>query len=109
MTINELFEKHFADQNDIPAEEVKANRLTNGSYKCLMYSRAFRNFKAGFDAGNARFDAENTEKMQVLGYMTHKGVLNALSRKGAFFAENQTDAKCVPVFINERNAPKTGE
>lgn len=47
MNIHEVFELHYADQNDTTPEVVKSCRLENGSYNNLPIARAFRYFRAG--------------------------------------------------------------
>lgn len=41
MTIHELFEALYADQNDTTPEVVQSCRLSNGSYNNLPIARAF--------------------------------------------------------------------
>lgn len=102
MDIHELFERHYSDHNDTTAENVKSCRLSNGSYNNLPIARAFRMFKAGFESNTAH-------KLQILGYLSNKGVLSASQSRAAFFNANQTDTKHVPVFIEVSDIHKTGE
>jgi hypothetical protein len=50
MIIHELFETHYAQHNDTTVDNVKGCRMSNGSYNNLPIARAFRMFKAGFEA-----------------------------------------------------------
>jgi len=102
MDIHELFEGYYSDHNDTTAENVKSCRLSNGSYNNLPIARAFRMFKAGFEANHG-------EKMQVLGYLSSNGVLSASLSKVAAFREDRTDTYCAAVYIKQCDTLKTGD
>jgi hypothetical protein len=101
MNIHELFEHHYAEHNDTTIENVKNCRMSNGSYNNLPIARAFRMFKAGFEANNAA-------PMRILGYLTPKGVKSAGESRAAFFNATQTESKCVAVFVRECELSKEG-
>lgn len=102
MDIYELFEQTFADMHDCYPEDIKPFRMQNGSYSKANIATDFRYFKAGFDANQG-------DKLRVLGYLSHKGVLSASQARAAFFAKTQTDTKCVPVYVKQSDTHKTGE
>jgi hypothetical protein len=102
MDLRDLFEQHYADQNELDLAEVRATRLGPDSYLLPTIARAFRYFCAGFEANQA-------DKLRILGYLSNKGVLSAETGKGAFFAKSATDAKHVAVYVKQCEAHKTGD
>ncbi len=102
MDLRDSFEAWYCDQHNLTPEDVKDWRMGNGSYGLPGIASAFRCFRAGFEINP-------TEKFQVLGYLSNKGVLSARQSKGVFFNASQTDAKPVAVYIKQSNTHKTGE
>lgn len=102
MSIYEEFEQHFSDMHDCYPEHIKAHRLSNGSYNEAHIATAFRYFRAGFESNTGH-------KLQILGYLSNKGVLSASQSRAAFFNANQTETKCVAVYIKQCEAHKTGD
>lgn len=102
MTIHEIFEQHYADQYDTTPEIVASCRLSNGSYNNLPIARAFRMFRAGFEANKS-------EKMQVLGYLSKKGALSASEGKAAMFYTARSHTVTEAIYIKQSEAHKTGE
>ena len=94
MDIHELFEQHYSDHNDTTAENVKSCRLSNGSYNNLPIARAFRMFKAGFEANQG-------EKVQLLGYLSDIGALRASQGSAAYFKKTPSGSACVPVYTKQ--------
>lgn len=78
MTIQELFERHYADHNDTTPEAVRACRMENGSYNNLPIARAFRMFRAGFEANYG-------DKIQLIGFLSEKGLIAAKEGNTAVF------------------------
>lgn len=83
MTIHELFEQHYADQNDTTEEIVRACRMVNGSYNNLPIARAFRMFRAGFEMNSG-------DKMRLVGYLSDKGVDSASAGQTAAFQKKRS-------------------
>lgn len=102
MTIHDLFEQHYSDHNDTTVENVRSCRLSNGSYNNLPIARAFRMFKAGFEANQG-------DKLQVLGYLSSNGVLSASLSKVATFSSTRTKTYCAAVYVKQSTDHKTGE
>ncbi len=102
MDLRDLFESFYSDQHNLTIEDVKGWRMGNGSYGLPGIASAFRCFRAGFEINP-------TEKFQILGYLSNKGVLSAQQSKGVFFNNTQTDSKSVAVYIKQSNTHKTGE
>ncbi len=102
MDLNVLFEQAYADRNDMDESEIRSHRMSNGSYDVYPLARCFRWFCAGFESNTG-------DKIQILGYLSNKGVLSAQQSKGVFFNTTQTDAKSVAVYIKQSNTLKTGE
>lgn len=50
MSIQERFEKFYAETHDMTVEYVAQQRMSNGSYRDLRTANAFRNFQGGFDS-----------------------------------------------------------
>lgn len=99
MDIHELFEQHYADHNETTAENVKSCRMNNGSYNNLPIARAFRMFKAGFNANPA-------PKMQLLGYLSHKGAQSASEGRAAFFYVKPTRNATQAVYVQQDGSHK---
>lgn len=102
MDLREAFEAFYCDQHNLTMEDVKGWRMGNGSYQLPGIASAFRCFRAGFEMNTS-------DKLRVLGYLSHKGIMSAEEGKGAFFAKSATDAKCVTVYVKQCDTPKTGE
>jgi len=102
MTIHELFECHYADHNDTTTENVKNCRLSNGSYNNLPIARAFRMFKAGFEANQG-------EKMQVLGYLSRKDGENVIGFEPDVFESAPISAGFVTIYAKQCGPLKTGD
>ena len=102
MDLRDSFEAWYCDQHNVTPDDVKGWRMINGSYALPGIASAFRCFRAGFEINP-------TEKFQILGYLSNKGVLSAKQSKGVFFNNTQMDAKCVAVYIKQSNTNKTGE
>lgn len=100
MNIQETFEVHYADYNDTTVENVKSCRLSNGSYNNLPIARAFRMFKAGFEANKS-------EKMQILGYLSKKGALSASEGRAAMFCKTPNKTATEAIFIKQSEDHKT--
>lgn len=101
MDIYELFERSYADQTGESAEWIKGFRMRNGSYALAKISAAFRYFKAGFEANQG-------EKMQVLGFLSPNGVLSAHLEKCSSFKAKRTDTYFVPVYVKDCDALNKG-
>lgn len=102
MNIQELFEDFYASHNDTTPEIVASCRLSNGSYNNLPIARAFRMFKAGFEANKS-------EKVQVLGYLSKKGLLSASEGKAVMFYKTRSQTATEAIFVKQSEAHKTGE
>lgn len=102
MNIHEIFEAIYADQNDTTPEVVQSCRLSNGSYNNLPIARAFRYFRAGFEANKS-------EKMRFIGYLSKKGVESALQGKVAMFYQERSGNAGEAVYVKEGKDYKTGE
>lgn len=102
MNIHDLFEQHISDVLDIPAEAVKLQRLTNGSYSHPRYATAFRMFRAGFEANQA-------EKLQVLGYLGKEYAKPMTEDEQLYLSPTPTEWETEPVFIKQCDSHKTGE
>lgn len=83
MTIHELFEQHYAEQNDTTAEIVRACRMVNGSYNNLPIARAFRMFRAGFELNYG-------DKMSFVGFLSDKGLIAASAGLAAGFQKSRS-------------------
>lgn len=102
MTIQDMFETAYAENNDTTAENVKSCRLSNGSYNNLPIARAFRMFKAGFESNSG-------DKLQVLGYLSKKGAQSASQGRAAMFYARPTRNATQPVYVKQCEDHKTGE
>lgn len=102
MTIHELFELHYSDQNETTVENVKSCRMSNGSYNNLPIARAFRMFKAGFEANAGG-------KMQFLGYLSKKGSQSASQGRAAMFYARCTRNATQAVYVKQCDDLKEGE
>lgn len=102
MTIHELFEQSYSDQYGTTIEWMKERRLSNGSYSEARISLAFRYFKAGFEANQG-------EKMQVLGYLSKKGADSASKGIAAFFYTRCTRNATRAVYVDQCDTHKAGE
>lgn len=104
MTTHELFEAHFSDMHDCEPEHIKKYRMINGSYSKADIATAFRYFSAGFEA-------DQGEKMHVIGYLTQKssksggkGVLVVLHDKPSGTASTAVYAKqCEPLKLEMKH------
>lgn len=94
MTIQDIFECYYSDQHSIMVESVKSFRLGNGSYSLPNIARAYRNFKAGFEANSGG-------SLRIIGFLSHKGLKSASESKGVFFNSAQTQAKCIAVYVKD--------
>lgn len=94
MDIHELFETYASDHLDIPLDVIRASRLTNGFYSHPRYAAAFRMFKAGFEANQG-------EKVQLLGYLSGIGALRASQGSAAYFKKTPSGSACVPVYTKQ--------
>lgn len=94
MDIHELFEQHYSDHNDTTAENVKSCRLSNGSYNNLPIARAFRMFKAGFEANQG-------EKMRVIGYLSEKEVQDAEHGEETYLCKIPMPGVRIEVFVKQ--------
>lgn len=54
MTVQEMFEAHYADLNDMTQDQVKAHRNVQGSYDLPRIARAFWYYSAGFEAKHGK-------------------------------------------------------
>lgn len=102
MTIHELFEQHCEDQLDISADIIRESRLTNGSYSHPRYAIAFRMFKAGFEANQG-------EKMQVLGYLSKEHAHCSVDDETVFLSPSLTEWETEAVYIKHCDALNKGE
>ena len=102
MTIHELFERHYAEHNGIKIEAISSCRLSNGSYNNLPIARAFRMFKAGFEANQG-------EKVQVLGYLSNKDLELVRDGDQVSFAMKPTQWEPIAVFVKQSEPLKTGD
>lgn len=104
MTIHDLFERHYSGQCQINIYAIRECRLNNGSYNNLSMAIAFRMFKAGFEANQG-------EKMHVIGYLTQKssksggkGVLVVLHDKPSGAASTAVYTKqCDPLKLEMKH------
>lgn len=99
MTIHELFERHYADQNDTTPEIVKSCRMENGSYNNLPIARAFRMFRAGFEANTG-------DKMRLIGYLSDKGLFAADQGKAAGFQKSRSKNAPHAVYVKQCESHK---
>lgn len=102
MDIHDLFEQHYADQNDTTPAIVRSCRLSNGSYNNLPIARAFRMFRAGFELNKS-------EKMLFVGYLSKKGIESASQGRAAFFYQKRTANATEAMYVKQRNDHKAGE
>lgn len=100
MTIQELFERHYADQNDTTADIVKACRMENGSYNNLPIARAFRMFRAGFEANYG-------DKIQFVGFLSEKGLIAAKAGLAAGFQKTRSKSAPHAMYVKQCDAHKT--
>lgn len=94
MDIHELFETYASDHLDIPLDVIRASRLTNGFYSHPRYSAAFRMFKAGFEANQG-------EKMRVIGYLSAKEVQNAEHGEETYLCKIPMPGARIEVFVKQ--------
>lgn len=94
MTIHELFEQHYADHNDTTTDNVRSCRMVNGSYNNLPIARAFRMFRAGFDANQGA-------KMQFVGYLSDKGLADASNGSSAGFQMKRSKNAMHAMYVKE--------
>ncbi len=64
MDIHELFEQHYSEHNAIRLDVISGCRLSNGSYNNLSIARAFRMFKAGYDANKSEKPNVTPKKLE---------------------------------------------
>jgi hypothetical protein len=102
MTIYELFERHFADQHGYQTWEVKRHRMQNGSYRESKIATAFRMFKAGFEANQG-------EKMRVIGYLSAKEVQGAEDGEETYLCKIPMPGVRIGVFVKQCDPLKTGD
>lgn len=101
MSIHELFERCFADLHDLYPEDVKAFRMQNGSYSKAKIATSFRYFKAGFEANQG-------EKMQVLGYLGQEYAKPMTVDDQLYLHPTPTEWETVPVFVKDCDALNKG-
>lgn len=101
MTIHELFEQHYAEQHDESPEWIKGFRMRNGSYALANISTAFRYFKAGFEANQG-------EKMQVLGYLSKKETYSCSKPDRLYFSPHPTAHGDLPIYVKHCDALNKG-
>lgn len=102
MNIHELFEQYYSEHNAIRIDVVSGCRLSNGSYNNLPIAKAFRSFRAGFEA-------KSDSEMQILGYLSEIGALRASQGSAAYFKKSASGSACIPVYVNQSETHKTGE
>lgn len=102
MDIHELFEQHYSDHNDTTADNVRSCRMSNGSYNNLPIARAFRMFRAGFEANTG-------DKLKILGYLNEKDLEWIERGDEVSFAAVPTQWEQIPVYVKQCDTHKTGE
>lgn len=101
MDIYELFERSYADQTGESAEWIKGFRMRNGSYALAKISAAFRYFKAGFEANQG-------EKMQVLGFISKENARNVSDGWSKEIWSDPRHDSDLAVYVKQSDAPNKG-
>jgi len=102
MSIHELFERFYSEQTDYMPWEIEKARMVNGSYSLPKIARAFMYFSAGFEANQG-------EKMQVIGFIDKKDADYPPKDDMVFLSADQGLPEPVPVYVKQCGPLKTGD
>ena len=103
MTIQELFEQRWADLHDVPVESMPQYRWKDREgYRLPGMAKGFRMFCAGFEANQG-------EKMQVLGYLSLNNAQKLLDGKMSSVRKEQADTHPVAIYAKQCEPLKPGD